>query len=246
MHGRQIGELVVGVTTVHAEIIGSATASINRDHAGVVAAVKKIGTSLRLHTWLQLQQLIGVAPRQRQLAHGALIHHRPQLRGGCIYQWRSTGNLDYIGRATDLQRKINGHDFIEVDQDSFSGVFLETLAGGVQFICAHGHFQEDVLAVDAGLHISRGVRLFIYQRDVGSDDGTAAGIHHGAADAPAGALSIGKWRSQKNRENQSDRGKNGAPIQRGKSPKQGFAFHELTSGHQDASRGSHLSWLLRP
>ena len=246
MDGGQSSKLVVPISTIHRKIVVAAASPVHAYHSGAVASINRVQTDLRLHTWLQLQQLIGVAPRQRQLAHGALIHHRPQLRGGCIYQWRSTGNLDYIGRATDLQRKINGHDFIEVDQDSFSGVFLETLAGGVQFICAHGHFQEDVLAVDAGLHISRGVRLFIYQRDVGSDDGTAAGIHHGAADAPAGALSIGKWRSQKNRENQSDRGKNGAPIQRGKSPKQGFAFHELTSGHQDASRGSHLSWLLRP
>ena len=49
LHRGKIGELVVGVAAVHAEVVGASAAAIHRNHAGVVAAVEEVGTGLRLH-----------------------------------------------------------------------------------------------------------------------------------------------------------------------------------------------------
>ena len=95
-----------------------------------------------------------------------------------------------------MQRDVDAYDFVEIKDDALARGFLEALAGGVDLVSPHRHFEEDVFAVGAWLNFACSVRGFVDQRNFGGCDRPAARIHHRAADAAAGALRAPKWRRE--------------------------------------------------
>ena len=87
LDGRKIHELVVGISAVHAEVIGAGTATVHRYRTCVLRSVEQTAiavSKLRLHARLQLQELIGVARVQRQLIYRAVVDDGSQLRAGRV------------------------------------------------------------------------------------------------------------------------------------------------------------------
>ena len=150
LHRGQIGELVVGVAAVHAEIVGAPAAAIHRNHAGIVAAVEKIGTGLRLHTGLQLQQLVSIAGIQRQLGNRALVHHRAHLGAGGLDQRRFAGDLDDFLGAADLQGGIQSDHLVDLDHYVLLHILLEAARLELHPVGARRHLNQNVVAAVAG------------------------------------------------------------------------------------------------
>src|SRR6266568_4767621 len=189
-HGGQVGEEVVAVAAVYGIVVGAAAAAIDGDDAGFVRTIEEVVADLRLNSRLQLKQLIDVARVQGQLRRGALVDNGAKLRRGRINNRRRASDFDYIGRTAELQSNVNGKHLVEVQPDSLTDIFLESLQGEIDFVTADGHLNEDVFAVCAGLHLARGVSALADQLQRRRRDRPAAGVRHRAADAPAGALRV--------------------------------------------------------
>ena len=125
LHGGKVRELIVGVATIDAEVVGASTAAVHGNNAGLIAAVEQIGTGLRLDAGLQRQQLIGVAGIQRQLKYCALIDDRTHLRAGGFDQGRFRGDFDDFLRLADLHGHVEREDLVDFDRDVFAYVLLE-------------------------------------------------------------------------------------------------------------------------
>ena len=104
---------------------------------------------MRLHAGLQLQQLIDIARVQWQLCRGALVDDSAESGRSRVNDWRRSRNLHYVRGAANLQREVNAYDFVEIEDDPLARVFLEALAGGVDLVSPHRHFEEYVFAVGA-------------------------------------------------------------------------------------------------
>ncbi len=72
LNGREIHKLVVGIAAINAEIIGAPSTAVHGYRSGLVAAIDERVSQLRLHSRLQLQQLVGIAGVERELADGAI------------------------------------------------------------------------------------------------------------------------------------------------------------------------------
>ncbi len=145
---------------------------------------------------MQLQELIDITFVEGKLRRGALVDDGAKLRRSRVHHRRNASNLYHVSRSADLQREVNAYDFVEIEDDSLARVFLEALAGGIDLIRPHGHFEEDVFAIRARLHLARGVGRFVDQRDLRPRYRAAARVYHRAADTAAGALCARKWRPE--------------------------------------------------
>ena len=149
-----------------------------------------------LNTRLQLQQLIGVPLRQRQLAHRPFIHYRSELRGDSVHEWGRAGHFDGFYGRTNLQRDVQAHNLIQIENNALANVFLEARRLRVDFVGSHRHLEENVFSVGARFRFARCLRPFTNDGDLSGGNRSAAGVHHRAADAAAGALRARKWRRE--------------------------------------------------
>ena len=102
-----------------------------------------------------------IALVQRQLRCGAFVDNCAELRGGGINHGRRASDFHHVRGTANLQHYIDADSFVEVEGNAFARVFLETLARKVNFIGTNGHFEENIFAISAGLHVACSVRGFV-------------------------------------------------------------------------------------
>jgi len=146
---------------------------------------------------LQLEKLVSVACIERQLANRGPVHHRAELRGGCVHNGRDSGHFHGFRCAAKLQSDVYAKYLVEIQCDSLAYMFLEARRGEIYLVVANRHFQKEVFSVSAGFRLARCIRRFVGQRNLRSGDRAAARIRHRAANAPAGALRAGRNHSWK-------------------------------------------------
>ena len=190
LDGRGVHKDVVSIAAIHHVIVGAASAAVHGNDARIVTTVEKIGAELRLHARLQLEELVGIAGIERELADGTIRHDGAELRGGGVNHGRSSGDFDALRGRAKLQGDIDIEDLIEVQNDAFVDVFLEALLVDVDFVAADGDLDEAVVAVFSGEDLPGRARSFIDELHGGGGDGSAARVGNGSADAAAGALRV--------------------------------------------------------
>ena len=175
LDGRYGHELIVGVAAVHVEVVCAAAAAIHRDNAGVVAAGEQRVALLRLDAGLELQQLVGVARVQRQVHHGAGIHHGAQLRAGGFDQGGLRLGGDALGDFADLQGRIHDHHMAQSDLGALDELFE---AGGFHSDGpeADGEFGENEIALGVGGRGAVGAGAFERGGYLGIRDDQACGV----------------------------------------------------------------------
>ena len=188
LDGGQVGKLVVSVAAVHRKIVVAAAPAVYADHSRAIAPVNIVHAELRLHTRLQLQQLIGIPLRQRQLAHRARSHHCAQLRRSRIHQRRRSRHFHDFRRAANLQHDIQIQNFVQFHHDALAQVFLESRLTHRHVVSSHRDFQEDVFAVPSGIGIPLQTSCLVDDGHLRGGNRAARRIRHRAANSSAGAL----------------------------------------------------------
>src|SRR5260370_3796016 len=145
-----------------------------------------------------------------------------------MHNGRRASDFHHLGRPTDLQRKVNAYDFVQVEDDPLARIFLKALAGGSDLVSPKRHIQEDIFAVSARLHLARGVSRLVDQMHGRCRHRATAGIHQRAADAATGALRASKRRHEAECHHQNCCEYNAAATDRMQLPETCVNLHDLT------------------
>ncbi len=168
LNRRQVGEQIVGVAAIDAEIVGAPAATIHRNRTRAVASVNEriARPNCRHHARLQLQKLISVARVERQVRHLPVVHHRAQLRAGGIDQRRFRSHFDRLFRLANLQDRVEVTTWFRFDHDSLADVRLESRQIEGERVGADRNLGEAVVAAVVGRGLAADARGFVGERDL--------------------------------------------------------------------------------
>ena len=220
--------MVVAVAAVHRVIVVAAAASINADDASAITPIDTIHTQLRLHAGLKLQELVSIALGKRELADGAFVDHRAQLRGCRVYEGGRAGHFDRFHGRSNLQRNVQVHNFIQIKNNTLADVLLEASRLRVDFVGSHWNLKKNIFPASAGVCFSCGARRLINDCDPGGGNRRAAGVYDRAANAAAGALRVRQRRGEENRSRNQGGRKNVLPTDGTDLPETCVNLHDLT------------------
>src|ERR1039458_3912415 len=127
LNGGQVDELVVGVAAVDTEIIGAITATVDGNGSGAVDAIKRsaAGAQLRLHSGLQLQELIAVAGVEREFVHRPIIDDSTQLSAAGVDQRGLGCDVNDFLSASELHGHIESDDLVDVEGAALANALLK-------------------------------------------------------------------------------------------------------------------------
>ena len=131
------------------KLFGASPATVHGNHTRLVAAIKEVGTQLRLHARLQLQQLISVARVQRKLHHFAIGNYGPHLRARSLHHRRLRLRRHHLCQRAEFRPTFTSATWPIWTSNPFAGI-LESFRLHHHCVAAHGKRGDNITTIGTG------------------------------------------------------------------------------------------------